>query len=78
MVQFAECWKVQPVVGRPFAEITWYPVTWNTLLIDTNKSLQSITMNKYSHGQELFYEFVSKITNKLVKQLLSMIVECLF
>ena len=28
----------------------------------------------YSHGQELFYKFVSKITNKLVKQLLSMIV----
>ena len=22
----------------------------------------------YSHGQELFYKFVSKITNKLVKQ----------
>ena len=28
----------------------------------------------YSHGQELFYKFVSKITNKLVKQLLSMTV----
>ena len=42
MVQFAECWKVQPVVGRPFDEITWDPVTWNTvtLLIDKNKCLQ--------------------------------------
>ena len=29
---------------------------------------------RYSHGQELFYKFVSKITNKLVKQLLSMTV----
>ena len=29
---------------------------------------------EYSHGQELFYKFVSKITNKLVKQLLSMTV----
>ena len=28
----------------------------------------------YSHGQELFYKFVSEITNKLVKQLLSMTV----
>ena len=28
----------------------------------------------YSHWQELFYKFVSKITNKLVKQLLSMTV----
>ena len=28
----------------------------------------------YSQGQELFYKFVSKITNKLVKQLLSMTV----
>ena len=30
-------------------------------------------MHMYSHGQELF-KFVSKITNKLVKQLLSMTV----
>ena len=29
----------------------------------------------YSHGQELFYKFVSDFTNKLVKQLLSMTVE---
>ena len=28
----------------------------------------------YSHGQELFYKFVSDFTNKLVKQLLSMTV----
>ena len=28
----------------------------------------------YSHGQELSYKFVSKITNKLVKQLFSMTV----
>ena len=28
----------------------------------------------YSHGQELFYKSVIKITNKLVKQLLSMTV----
>ena len=28
----------------------------------------------YSHGQELFYKFVSNFTNKLVKQLLSMTV----
>ena len=28
----------------------------------------------YSHGQELFYKFVHEITNKLVKQLLSMTV----
>ena len=28
----------------------------------------------YSHGQELFYKFFSKITNRLVKQLLSMTV----
>ena len=26
----------------------------------------------YSHGQELFYKFVSNFTNNLVKQLLSM------
>ena len=31
----------------------------------------------YSHRQELFYKFVSKITNKLVKQLLSMTVDFL-
>ena len=30
--------------------------------------------SKYSHGQELFYKFISKITNKLVKQLLYMTV----
>ena len=35
---------------------------------------QMSTPYKYSHGQELFYKFVSKITNKLVKQLLSMTV----
>ena len=29
---------------------------------------------QYSHEQELFYKFVSKITNRLVKQLLSMTV----
>ena len=29
----------------------------------------------YSHGQELFYKFVSNFTNKLVKQLLSMTVQ---
>ena len=28
----------------------------------------------YSHGQELFYKFISNFTNKLVKQLLSMTV----
>ena len=28
----------------------------------------------YSHGQELFYKFVSKITNKIVNQLFSMTV----
>ena len=28
----------------------------------------------YSHGQELFYKFVSDFTNKLVKQLLFMTV----
>ena len=28
----------------------------------------------YSHGQELFHKFLSKITNKLVKQLMSMTV----
>ena len=28
----------------------------------------------YSHGQEVFYKFVSDFTNKLVKQLLSMTV----
>ena len=28
----------------------------------------------YSHGQELFYKFVSNFTNKLVKQLLSITV----
>ena len=33
-----------------------------------------IILKLYSHGQELFYKFVSKITNKLVKQLLSMTV----
>ena len=32
-------------------------------------------MSTYSHGQELFYKFVSNFTNKLVKQLLSMTVE---
>ena len=31
-------------------------------------------MDTYNHGQELFYKFVSKITNKLVKQLLAMTV----
>ena len=31
-------------------------------------------VDTYSHGQELFYKFVRKITNKLVKQLLSMTV----
>ena len=33
----------------------------------------------YRHGQELFYKIVSEITNKLVKQLLSMTVgsQCL-
>ena len=30
----------------------------------------------YSHGPELFYKFVSKISNTLVKQLLSMTVCC--
>ena len=34
------------------------------------RSLYSV----YSHGQELFYKFVSDFTNKLVKQLLSMTV----
>ena len=29
----------------------------------------------YSHGQELFYKFISNFTNKLVKQLMSMTVE---
>ena len=33
-----------------------------------------LDLGTYSHGQELFYKFVSKITNKLVKQLLSMTV----
>ena len=37
------------------------------------QSLKSLLVH-YSHGQELFYKFVSKITNKLVKQLLSMTV----
>ena len=32
------------------------------------------TICMYSHGKELFYKFVSKITNKVVKQLLSMTV----
>ena len=32
------------------------------------------TKDLYSHGQELFYKFVSNFTNKLVKQLLSMTV----
>ena len=31
-------------------------------------------LHMYLHGQELFYKFISKITNKLVKQLLSMTV----
>ena len=31
-------------------------------------------LSTYSHEQELFYKFVSKITNNLVKQLLSMTV----
>ena len=31
-------------------------------------------LSTYSHGQELFYKFVSNFTNKLVKQLLSMTV----
>ena len=31
-------------------------------------------MGNYSHRQEMFYKFVSKSTNKLVKQLLSMTV----
>ena len=35
---------------------------------------QSWFLHTYSHGQELFYKFISKITNKLVKQLLSMTV----
>ena len=35
------------------------------------------TFQVYSHGQEFFYKFVSKITNKLVKQLLSMTVHLL-
>ena len=30
----------------------------------------------YSHGQELFYKFISNFNNKLVKQLLSMTVSC--
>ena len=34
--------------------------------------------HNYSHGQELFYKFVSKITNKLVKQLLSLTVRVEF
>ena len=38
------------------------------------KKLLAIDSRTYSHGQALFYKFVSKITNKLVKQLLSMTV----
>ena len=38
------------------------------------KSRNSLTKLVYSHGQELFYKFVSNFTNKLVKQLLSMTV----
>ena len=34
-------------------------------------------MITYSHSQRLFYEFVSKITNKLVKQSLRVTVSCL-
>ena len=33
------------------------------------------SLKTYSHGQELFYKFVSNFTNKLVKQLLSMTVD---
>ena len=38
------------------------------------KNTRIHNFSKYSHGQELFYKFVSKITNKLVKLLLSMTV----
>ena len=37
-------------------------------------STSQSTLRIYSHGQELFYKFVSNFTNKLVKQLLSMTV----
>ena len=37
-------------------------------------ALSAFLFHTYSHRQELFYKFVNKITNKLVKQLLSMTV----
>ena len=40
----------------------------------TNFTFQLKNQKIYSHGQELVYKFISKITNKLVNQLLSMAV----
>ena len=39
--------------------------------------MASVASNQYSHGQELFYKFISNFANKLVKQLLSMTVHYL-
>ena len=47
---------------------------FRTVVITITCFLLELLRSLYSHGQELFYKFISKITNKLVKQLLSMTV----
>ena len=52
---------------------------WNGDESDKHSEHLPVLLRVYIHGQELFYKFVSEITNKLVKQLLSMTVgsQCL-
>ena len=51
-----------------------FPVCYCLLPFFGHIIYNSVFNYLYSHGQELFYKFFSKITNKLVKQLLSMTV----
>ena len=62
-------WKRKPELNGAYVRISKHI----SLAHECKPYWKSRTL--YSHGQELFYKFVSKINNKLVKQLLSMTVE---
>ena len=50
-------------------------VNYEIIFVFWEDSTKHNGLTVYSHGQELFYKLISKITNKLVKQLLSMTVD---
>ena len=54
----------------PYAKLRSRKASYNNHSFKTT----SLVKGRYSHGQKLFYKFISNFTNKLVKQLLSMTV----